>query len=98
MITFDVSKGDVMLIAQITRRAVTIAQGYGVELDFLSLEMDITACHANGCPLDLGALLASSELDFQHDVLGIRRHIDRETGQLTDCFVPRCAKREDADL
>jgi hypothetical protein len=54
--------------------------------------MDITACHLNGCKLDLAKLLAADDFNFAHDVLGIRRHIDRETGQLMNCFRPRFAK------
>lgn len=28
-----------------------------------------------------------------HDIAGIMRHIDRNTGKLTRCFMPRCASR-----
>lgn len=53
--------------------------------------MDIQACHGNGCPLDLPILLTMPELDFSHDVLGIRENINRTTGKLDNYFVPRCA-------
>ena len=61
--------------------------------------MDITCVHANGCPLDLDAMLraigdSEQETDLIHDLLGIRRHLDRTTGQLLDCFVPRFALPE----
>lgn len=59
--------------------------------DRLSLEMDITACNANGCPLDFDSWLVSKDFDFVHDVVGIREHIDRETGTLPDYFRPRFA-------
>lgn len=51
--------------------------------------MDIRACHANGTPLRLEELLRADDGNFGHDVFGIRRYIDRTTGQLTDCFLPR---------
>lgn len=53
--------------------------------------MDLTACHCNGCELDLDRLLLAPDPDFGHDVCGIRRHIDRRTGKLGGCFLPRCA-------
>ena len=51
--------------------------------------MDIEACHSNGCPLRLNELLATDDGNFGHDVFGIRRHLDRETGKLGGCFLPR---------
>jgi hypothetical protein len=54
--------------------------------------MDITACHLNGCPLRLGELLGADDANFAHDVFGIRRHLNRETGKLEDCFCPRYAE------
>lgn len=54
--------------------------------------MDLAATHANGMPLDLEKLLAFPDFDFSHDVFGIREHLDRSTGQLLHCFVPRSAK------
>lgn len=61
---------------------------------FTEVCMDLTATHLNGCPLDLDALLAMDDSNFLHDVAGIRRHLDRRTGQLTGEFRPRCARRE----
>jgi hypothetical protein len=77
------------LIARIVERAVQL---YGsAELDRRIAFMDITACHCNGMPLHLAQLLAANNYEFSHDVAGITRHIDRETGKLTGCFVPRFA-------
>ncbi len=55
------------------------------------LNMDLAATHANGCPIDLSRLLDADLFNFSHDVVGIVRHLDRCTGQLTNCFVPRMA-------
>ena len=61
------------------------------KIDKLLLNMDLTATHVSGCPLDFKKLLDFAEFDFWHDIGGINRHIDRGTGELEDCFVPRCA-------
>ena len=75
-------------IRKIVRRAIEEHPG----LNFMDLSMDVTACHCNGCPLDLEALLGAKDVEFAHDVLGIRAHIDRKVGLLTNCFLPRYAK------
>ena len=59
--------------------------------DSMSIEMDITACHCNDFPLDLEGLRLADEVDLVHDVFGIVQHIDRDTGKLQNCFVPRYA-------
>jgi len=58
----------------------------------LDLAMDIVLTHRNGCPLDLDKLLNAKDFDFFHDICGIIDHIDRHTGELIDCFLPRCAR------
>lgn len=60
----------------------------------LDIVMDVTAVHANGCPLRLGALEEADAFNFAHDILGIRTHLDRETGELMDCFRPRFSRHE----
>jgi len=54
--------------------------------------MDILAVHLNDHRLDLEGLLYADDGNFGHDVFGIVRHLDRETGKLQDCFVPRYAR------
>lgn len=56
--------------------------------------MDLTYVHAVS-GLDLDGMLAGRIEDIAHDVRGIATHLDRETGQLRDCFVPRYARREE---
>ena len=60
----------------------------------LTLTMDLTACHLNGTPLNLHRLRGFPDFDFVHDIAGISRHLDRDTGKLGDCFAPRCALTE----
>lgn len=57
--------------------------------DRKSLEMDITACHANGCKLRLSELAEADEFNLIHDVGGIRQSMDRSTGKLRGHFLPR---------
>ena len=91
LVSFDVSHKDASLIAKIVKRAATLEPSVNKDK---SLEMDLTACHANGCPLDLEKFLAARPADFAHDINGISRHINRRTGGLEDHFLPRCALPE----
>lgn len=89
MLSFKVTRPEAEIVNQIAKRATAMASSYGVEYDVMDAHMDVTACHANGNPLKLKELLEADDANFSHDVFGIRRHIDRETGELKDCFLPR---------
>lgn len=91
MISFKVPARAMDTIDAIVERAATLAHKYDTSVNRFELTMDITATHANGCPLKLDELIQARDSDFVHDVFGIRRHIDRRTGQLGDCFLPRFA-------
>lgn len=93
-VSFDVSTDDAALIDRIVDRAEQIVEAQGETLDRLSCEMDLTAAHANGCPLDLARLATADNFNLAHDVFGIARHIDRRTGKLGDFFRPRFAARQ----
>ena len=56
--------------------------------------MNLEAVHLNGCPLDLDRLATFDDFNFAHDIFGIERYLDKKTGKLRNCFVPRCAKPE----
>ncbi len=87
------SQSEARLIHKIAARAVNMAIGAGLDYPMMDADMDITACHVNAFPLRLDELLHADEFNFSHDVFGIRRHLNRETGQLENCFVPRFASR-----
>lgn len=87
-VSFDVSEEDAMVIHEIAERA---AQEFN--FDLMDIEMDITACHANGNPLNLQKLKGADGFNFGHDIMGIRRHINRDTGKLMNLFSPRCSAR-----
>lgn len=86
-VSFKTSKDEDRLIAAIADRAVQV---YGGRKE--DWAMDVTAVHANGCPLDLAGLLVASPFDFAHDLGGIRDDLDRETGELPR-FLPRYHQR-----
>lgn len=92
MVSFKVSDVEFKLIEAITNRALALSARMGGDpgrrQDVL---MDITAVHANGCRLRLSDLLAADDANFGHDIFGIRRHLNRDNGQLVNCFVPRFA-------
>lgn len=58
----------------------------------MEIRMDLAAVHAS-CPLDLQRFAEADDFNFAHDIGGIYRHLDRSTGELTDCFLPRCAAK-----
>ena len=96
-VSFSVTPGAAIAIKKIVKRVADLDAKHGDgDLDQLSLRMDLAACHANGCRLDFTRLLAADEFTLAHDVFGIRRHIDRETGKLTKHFAPKCRERRAA--
>jgi len=88
---FTASKFETKLIVKIAQRAGGMAKKLGFGYAYQTALMDIEACHCNGCPLDLQKLLDAPDSDFGHDVFGIRRFLDRRTGKLGSCFLPRTA-------
>lgn len=90
-LNWHVTKSDGDLIDRIVKRADDVAGQLGIE-PIPDLVMDLTACHANGTPLQLQELLDAPRTDFVHDVWGIHRHLNRETGRLEDHFLPRLAR------
>lgn len=87
----NVTADELDLIEKITQRYASLAEACGTEIDRLHVTIDLALTHLNGCPLKLQALLDSADGDFLHDVTGIRRYVDRRTGQLQECFCPRYA-------
>lgn len=86
-LNLEISVQEARLIDEIVRRYVNLCAVPGHEV--LGVDMDITVCHLNGNPLELKALTKANDLDLVHDVSGIRRHIDRSSGELTGLFSPR---------
>lgn len=86
MVDFNVMEipdNELALIGLIARRA---AMDLGV--NFIDTQMDLTVVHFKN-PLRLGEFLESDGKTFSHDIAGIACHLDRETGELLDCFLPK---------
>jgi len=88
-ISFKSTKEEAELVQKIVERA----QSLDKDLDALSLTMDLLATHATDTPLDFTRMLEADNFNFAHDVYGIMRHLNRRTGKLENCFLPRCARR-----
>ncbi len=84
--TLKTIREETILIGKIASRALELH----IPRKRMDLIMDLEAAH-NACPLLLGDLLAADSSDFIHDVSGIIRYLDRDTGALTECFLPRYA-------
>ena len=93
MVRFNSTYEEYNLIAKICKRARDVYNKAGLTPpDVATLTMDLDAAHSNGAPLDFKKLLEFPQFDFMHDIHGIQTHIDRGTGRLTHCFLPRCHK------
>ena len=76
------------LISEIADRALGMARANDLRISKLEMVMDLDCADAY-CPLNLRALAGAPDVDFAHDVFGIRRHLNRETKKLEDSFLPR---------
>lgn len=84
------TKEDMRTISEIADRALTLPwPDMPTKLDIL---MDIATVHEK-TPLRLYDLYAADPANFAHDIGGIRRHLNRETLELEDCFMPRFLAR-----
>ena len=92
MVDFNCTREEIEVVEKIADRVESMDGGE--TLDRMTLMMDIEACHSNGCKLKLQELLDADYINFMHDINGIQRHLDRETGKLLDCFSPIYSKQE----
>lgn len=78
------------LIGKIADRAVAVYASHDIRVARQDVLMDISTVHLSGSnKLRLEEFLAADDQNFIHDIAGINRHLDRETGKLMDCFSPR---------
>ena len=90
------SKYEFEQIEAIATRAVALAAEFGVKYQKLDCILDLSAAHKEVC-LRLVDLLNADNGNFGHDVFGIRQHMNRVTGKLEDCFMPRFAFHDIAE-
>lgn len=91
ILSWKTTKTDAQKILKLAQRASKMAGPLSVKYPIMEADMDLTACHLNGCELNLDGLIAADDFNFSHDLFGIRRHINRSTGKLEGCFLPRFA-------
>jgi hypothetical protein len=87
LINWDATKEEIGLIVKIVKRAKKICP----DINVVDTQMDLTATHKNGCPLNFKKMLKADDFNLMHDIHGIGRHLNRTTGKLMDCFLPRCS-------
>ena len=87
----DLTKAEDEIVYEIVTRGLALLRSLDVLETRTALTMDISATHRL-CPLKLQELLDADDFNFNHDLLGIRRHLNRETGELEDFFLPRFAQ------
>jgi hypothetical protein len=87
----DATREDTQKISNIARRFVEICKEMGQDVEQFSIMMDLTATHLNGCPLRLQELSETEDFHLIHDVMGINQNLNRDTGELENCFSPRFA-------
>jgi hypothetical protein len=91
-VSFDVSTDDASGINRVIEKAIRLKMIKSTER--MHYEMNLCATVAQGCQIDFARMLDNDErdnFDFAHDLFGIDRHLDRSTGRLLGCFVPRFA-------
>lgn len=82
-------------VDRIAKRAAKIFREAGMRRPAIEFEMDLSAVHAK-VPLRLAELEQADDFNFGHDIAGIYRHLNRQTGELEDFFVPRFADHQHA--
>lgn len=82
--------GEKDAVDKIVGRALPLFREIRVRKTQLDIRMDLSAVHAK-VPLRLAEFADADDFNFEHDILGIHRHLDRQTGELGDFFVPRFA-------
>lgn len=95
-VQFSRNTREAMMAAERYERLVPASQRRGYTR--ISLIMDLTAADGvNGnARLDWGRLLNADDFNFLHDLGGIARHLDRETGAITNHFLPRFTLKQAA--
>lgn len=84
---------DIETMSQIADRALAkmkIVHKVG-KFKKIDLMMDLEYTN-DDIKLDFDKFLAFDDFNFFHDMFGIVQNFNRETLQMDNCFVPRCAK------
>ena len=77
--------------AAVAKRMRQVLLSFGIEENQLSAMMDLDYIN-DIIPLDFDRLQNCDNNTFLHDVIGIRNNWNRQTKQMDNCFLPKCAK------
>ena len=89
MINWDLSLEEEVLVGKIAEKAIKQVKLIYPKISKLDLIMNIVAVHNENGKLRLEDWLNADDQNFYHDIFGIMRHIDKETGKLKNFFEPR---------
>jgi len=78
------------LLASIARRGLRVLTEAGLNIALIDVILDLEYCHKVE-PLDFAVLDCFDAGNFAHDIIGIYVNFNRDTKQLDNCFLPRCA-------
>ncbi len=78
------TKKDRAIVRKIAKRAAKL-----LGMEEINVQMDLEYMKQD---LDLQRLLDADDFNFSHDILGINKCLDHDTGKLKNCFLPRFAK------
>lgn len=91
-VSFRISREDAKLVRAIIERIERFENFDLSKRDRTDWQMDLYATNANGNRMDFSRLLAADDFNFIHDIVGIYRNLDRETGKLMNLFTPRFSR------
>ena len=77
-----------LFVGTIVAKYADLLDKNSIPYEKFGLEMDILRTHKL-LNLRLKEMANCDDGNFGHDVLGIYRHLNRQTGEMEDCFVPR---------
>jgi hypothetical protein len=82
---------ELQLINQIAERGRMMYLRAKLDVPIWQIEGELMLAHKKR-PLRLGELAQADDFNFAHDVIGIRNHINLETGEMSDHFLPRFSR------
>lgn len=85
------NKEEMELISKIVDRGWPTMKRYYKER--IDMTIDIEKAH-ECCSLKLQKLLQADSFNFLHDLTGIWQNMNRTTGKLENCFLPRFAEKQ----
>lgn len=88
-LSYACSNADMHLIFEIAARAIAMYEAHGLPTPTpYDIAIDVATVHCNGNPLKLMQFVMSDNADFQHDLAGLRIHLDRKIGALKNGWKP----------